>query len=407
MNQKPASTQILRGVGVFAILIAAIQFLLSGRMDLNSLSSHYIFLGINLLFNVLGIYSYKYWRELKTTRTFVSLSLLMVPVHMAQLGAFYLYQFNPQNSTIPNLLKLSLPDGSGLIVVSIVTFAVVISATILGFRILNREHAKSLIFSYLLGSFMFLLPFRTESFMGFGIGLLILESLITAVKLNTRKTPETRLSQLIVFIPSLILFARSFFYPIEVTFYIAIMFLLAIALYRYMWKLVDNESLAKFIQGSYALPLAFGLGQVAAWTSMTGLLAMIIFAIIIYCLSYNMLGKGDLFRYIASILTPFILVAVWADYGIIAEYISLLIPVSFMLVAYQFKEGGIFKLNFLTFILFFGQKTISIMSFQYLQNWYVLALLGAGIIFIAGFMERDLPRYTNMAKKIWNRFEES
>ena len=90
VKQDPSKKIILalRWIGGGAILLSSVQFMLAGKLDLNSIQTHYLFLALTCGLTLLGILTAKKIQDLATARIFLGLSLALIPPQIAQIGGF-------------------------------------------------------------------------------------------------------------------------------------------------------------------------------------------------------------------------------------------------------------------------------------------------------------------------------
>ncbi|MCP4911599.1 MAG: hypothetical protein GY909_00660 [Oligoflexia bacterium] len=382
----------IRLTGAVAIIISAIQFLISGKYDLNSLTTYLLFLGISLVMNLLGLFCYKYWKEYKTTRTFLSLSLAMVPVHMAQLGAFVLNRFNKPLDTVMEVFNLALPEGTNLYFITFLSMLITIPTVVTGFKVLFRERAKTLSCFFLFSALTFLIPSRNVYVSTVVFSGLLTGALYLAKKLNGHRTFENNLAKTMIFLPGLILLGRTFLYPLEASFYMILCFVLTLALYftpKDMFEKVETSSL---VQGLYVFPLFMGAIFAKDIFKVPVYSIFIVFTLIQYVLSYSLHTSGRSQRILSSFSTVIMMITIIAECSLVFELFALIIPIFMTVKAFQLKEKQSLQISFCSTLVFGGYILAGSFRLPNLDNWLALSIIGLVLIFLAGFLEKNLGK---------------
>lgn len=382
----------VRLTGAAAIIISAVQFLISGKYDLNSLTTYLLFLGISLVMNLLGLFCYKYWKEYKTTRTFLSLSLGMVPVHMAQLGAFVLNHFNKPLDSVAGVFNLNLPEGTNLYVISFLSLLITIPIVITGFKVLFREKAKVLSSFFLLSTFAFLIPSRDVYVSAILFSGLLSGAAALSMKLRGHRTFENSLAKVMIFLPGIILLGRTFLYPIEESFYMILCFALTIALFftpKDMFEKVETSSL---MQGLYVFPLFMGAIFAKDIFRLPVFSVFIGYTLIQYALSFRLHTPGRSQRILSSFSSLIMMITVIGECGFLVELLALIIPVFMTVKAFQLREKQSLQVSFCNSLVFGGFILAGSVRLPNLDNWLVLSIAGLILIFAAGYLEKNLGK---------------
>jgi hypothetical protein len=212
MDSVSKITKILRIVGGASLVCSTVHFIMAGRYDMNSLSAHYLFLGLNALLCVLGILAAKKFSEMKTARTFIGLSLAMIPAQMAQLGAYIYSRFNGIPENIPELAQFSVPTNANIQIISGISLVVLFPIIYLGFSTLFRSASVQYSLNYMMSSLAILLPYRNPETASVTVGALVLFNLTTLRQTSGLKTLEAKIAKAVLFIPSLIIVGRTFLF---------------------------------------------------------------------------------------------------------------------------------------------------------------------------------------------------
>ena len=287
------TTKVLRWAGGGALVLSAIHFMMSGRYDMNSLSAHYLFLGLNAFLCVLGVASSSYFKEVKTARTFITLSLAMVPSQMAQLGAFIHSRMSQVRGNIPEMMELSLPDGVNLLLLAGISLVILLPIIYLGFSILFRSQKRVLSLNFMVSSLAILLPFREHHFVGPLLIAILAINFLCLKSLPQQRTFEANVSKALIFIPSAIIMGRNLLYPNSGLFWAYSLGILTFFLFYFTPKFIENTERAKLLQGASVFSLLLTLSCLSSVFSFNFTMSSIIFVVIVQFMSFKSIGLGE------------------------------------------------------------------------------------------------------------------
>lgn len=385
MTSLNKTTSALRTFGVSALGLSALHFMVGGRYDLNSLTSYYLFLGLNLVLCLLGILSSKFLHENKTARTFLGTSLALVPVQLAQLGAFIFSRLYGVSSGVPEIVRFDLPSSSGLSFIIGVTLVFLIPITYLGFSIFNRNYRLQFTSLYLVSALTILLPFRSGWVANgllvglFGMAMYVLFRCIAL------KTKESKISQTILFIPFSIYLGRMMMHTQDAVFFFVVFCLIGGAIFFLASRVFECPKNAAAVQGSSILFFLIGFMAFAKNTNL--MLMFTLFILLVALLGYKSLGSGRGYRLAASVFAyPYVFAClVESDYTVM----GLIIPMVLLAGSIYHKEKQALVSNTILFLMSTGCQVFRVIDFELINSWKTLAVGGIILIGVSGFMERN------------------
>lgn len=389
MNSENNVTGFLRGVGVISFILAAINFMVSGRYDLNSLHAHYLFLGVNVTIAILGILLRVFFNEKTSSKTFSGLSLALIPVHMAQLGAFIYSEYSYSDNSLPELLQLSLPDGTGLFFISSITILALSPMLYFGFKTLYQDKSNEHIKLYALSSLLILIPIREPSIIyGLIFTSCIANYFFSIIRMNFERI-EAKISATILYIPSAIMLGRLAFYPKDSLFYViftATATFLIFSIKRNMKKETHLDigmsifgNLSLFFL-SLSLYIYIGIKEIYMFATVYTALAIIV--------GYLTPRDGKVIRALASTFMLAIIVPSIKNYESSYELLLLLVPTAMTFVSTQNKERYSLAVSVLTLLLSILILAAKFITIPNLGAWEVLTIIGISLILLSGLYDK-------------------
>lgn len=159
-------SNLLRIMGGFSVVASMSLFLLRGWDAGNDINRYYLLLSQTLLLGLGGFALSYLMKENKGARVFLGLGLLSVSANMTTLGAL-IYSFVPWDGGLadyPSVAQWSASDSLSIGLASCSAIAILLPATIFGFKVMARQSARPLAVVYLLSNAMLLIPIRDASF---------------------------------------------------------------------------------------------------------------------------------------------------------------------------------------------------------------------------------------------------
>lgn len=383
------NTNNIRIIGIFSIVLAAINFMVNGRYDLNSINTHYIFLGVNFLLAILGYISGKLMQDYKTSRIFISLSLALVPVHMAQLGGFIQSKFASIDSNLPDVFNIAINNNASLGIATIITIVLLSPITLLGFNILDRKHAKQNTLFFLIGSFLILYPSRESVITFILIFICLALNYFYSFRESKLLTIESKVAAAIVILPLCIMFGRLTYYPQDELFVMITSLSCAISMH-YFENNIDKNS-------NHITTLNF-LGM-CSWGVLTfGIISyfnLVDFSYFAFILA-SFLNIGSLLsrkknkgvRIFSAVLNLMGLLSVVLTFDITANLIAMIFPLISVTIGFVKKEKISFLLSIFTLVAGFINMLFDIISIPSIGTWQYLMSAGILLILSSGIYEK-------------------
>ena len=399
METSEKMTIFLRLVGVTAIVFAALNFLVSGRYDLNSIGMHYTLIGVNLALLSLGVIADKLFKEKKTATTFTALSLAMIPVHFAQLGGFILSKFDPIINTLPQLFNISLPPEKNVLIVAGVTLITLSPVIFICFKQLAPKKISTNSLIYLFSSSLILIPVR-EPNLNFAFALLsVIVFYFNILRFEKVNSFRANMLLLVHLLPSSLIVARLVYYPLDEIFFTFISLIVAGLSYAAVYKYEKKEDQAKSfnILGTIMLTIAYILIHSSfnlALTSLSGL----VWCLIIQAVTLKSKHAGNATRLISNCFLCLFLVVIFPTSTIFTKIALMPFPVITLLTSNYYKERDSFLISFIAFSLSSILLLRDLLVIPTLGVWPTLIIVGVLLILIAGVFEKKKDSILNYIK---------
>ena len=218
-------SSLLRIFGAIAVLASMSMFLMQGWSDTNDFERFCMMIGQTFLLGVGGFAMIKMFKEKKGARLFFGLSLVSVTTNFTTLGALVYSIFKRDDLSVayPDFALWQWQVDSTLTAMLSVGIAILflVPLSLLAFSVLARPAAKQLTLWYTAMNLLLLIPVRETAVIMLlvgvaGLGLMQLflskKNRLIDLSLFTWKTQEGRYARLILFVPLVIMLARSSFY---------------------------------------------------------------------------------------------------------------------------------------------------------------------------------------------------
>lgn len=381
-EQKP-QLRALRFIGGLTLLGSAGSFLLRDWSIVGSIPFYLKLLGLSVSLFTGGVLCARALREPKGARTFLTISLLTVPLNFAALGGV-LYASAQHSSWHAALLPLGL---GALVLLPITYFAMLTLA---------RARAKSLTAALFVSNLSLMVPVRDE---GVVCAMLVacfaaLSRLVwfSAGREVTLQTLEGRIARTALFGAPLILVARSaIYYPTSAFFWFVTATLIAVGLASTATKQATDwaRHLALGLSALFgfyaAVCLGFGLDLGLAWRFAFGL---VFWGVVLCALSTLFRSEARTvfaFGVGCCMLAALTLNLTWNWPGSLA---ALAIAIAGVTIGYSSGRLFSFTSGLLTSAITFFLLAVRTIDLGALPGWLWFSLLGAGAIVIASIIER-------------------
>jgi len=397
-------SNLLRITGGFSVVASMSLFLLQGWDAGNDINRYYLLLSQTFLLGLGGFALSYLMKENKGARVFLGLGLLSVSANMTTLGAL-IYSFLPWDGGLahyPSVAQWSASDSLSIGLALGSAIAILVPATIFGFKVMARQSAKPLTIVYLLSNAMLLIPIRDVSFSAALAAGMVFFTLAFSVKQcaknNALHTPEGKFSRLALFVPSIILLVRStWLYQANEVLYTA-MGLIVFMTLRVLALQMSSSSTARRIVELAALPVAMSTAIPAASLFDNLLMANIalpVFALIASALFVEVALRASYTRDKSSILACASLMLSFSflanllmDNGILAGLSTCLVGLVVVMMGHWISQRFIVALGITTGLLGLVNVLYGLLENVDFLNWTSLAILGAMAIIIGSVVER-------------------
>lgn len=220
-------TQILKALGILAIIGSGISFLLEGWGNLTGILKFAVyFLFITVLYASSEFSSLSSFKNI-----FASLFLGLAPTIYAQLGSFILDQSEKIPAHAMSFSPLRLEEGSPVILITVTSILLLVPMTVRAVKILQSSLVLADVSYLVVSGLVFLLPMRSSGYHAIVVLVLIslfylLNRKVTLLQLS-EKGMMVRLSGLLFFI------GRASLYETTEVFYSAICFVFSLLLLKF------------------------------------------------------------------------------------------------------------------------------------------------------------------------------
>jgi len=206
-------TKLLRGLGVFVIILASAIYLFQGSNGIDPIQRHWIFIGITALFGGLTWFLGGALKEMKGARTFISLAVASIPVLFTQLGSMIHALVVGKSAEMSTMLDFSLITVGNFTIIALLTSFISIPIILFGNRILARNQQKALTLFMILGNVLLLFPVRSlipvSSILIVAVIVLLRYIMKTYNSDSTVSNTEGTISLVTLFLPIVIIGLRT------------------------------------------------------------------------------------------------------------------------------------------------------------------------------------------------------
>ncbi len=385
---------LLRGFGAAAVLFSLYTFLFRGWEGSGDLFRYMMLLAHTGLLTIIALTSGYFFREGKSPRLLLMLSLVSVPVNFAILGAFIFSGMSDANPLdYPSFVAWSVGDLSAALQLSIAALVVLIPVIFIGFRALARGMSKSLSTLFVMGNLALLLPVRDPFWVllmasGLGVYTLFVSSK-TARQRTESKTFEGMISVLLQFLPVGILLGRNLWlYSPDLFVYTGILAMLFIAL-RHCSQFINGlstwsiglELTSVLVAIATGVSGGFALLNSGAPESIALLIGSAIAAGMTYEVAHRAKTIAELYRIIAVIiLVAGVLLNLMVFGGLGNALVGLSVGLAGIIASHYLKQRSLFIGGVV--LSFVGIVDLFIHGLQFFDFGYWVALVVVGVIAI-------------------------
>ncbi|MEQ1875421.1 MAG: hypothetical protein ABL958_02165 [Bdellovibrionia bacterium] len=387
--------QVLRWLGVVAILGAGVSFMLEGWSTLNSVEKYSAFLGFSLVLSLCGWAARKYFNDETGAKTFFGTAAAAATVNFVQLGAFMYSSVIGEAVNLPEIFQLQAPEEKTLIGLITVTLAVSVPMIWTGFRaMVPKPSSEMLAGLFFLLNTMFLIPSREPAHMAWVI--LIAFALMAYV---FRKLPILEgWPAALATVPFFVLVGRSLFHPADSVLYASLSFVSSILIFWIGGVASKNREASAFVQGISIVPMFFGWAYTAdAYRALGARDTVLLVSTTLTVMSFMSAGGGGFYRGFASILgvLAFAPAFFYSGFNVQAIVLSLAVSIIAIVLGYAKKEKIPFFTGLVAFAWFMVHHLWHAVRLQHLNLWFILGLIGVIILTGATVLEK---KYKNLVQ---------
>lgn len=408
-------TLALRSAGVVALIASAVVFMVQGFYLLDTMARFFSFFGVTTLMALLGLFMGIKMREGQSARTFLGLAAAATPVLFSQLGAMLYSSVNGAVATgLPKVLIVTAPSLAMAVGAAVGATVVLTPALYVGFGAFYRTRAQGLLLYLLIGCFLLLIPTRDANVIGAVIA--VWAAIMYATREQMQREDAGQKESLIAFClpmaPVAILAMRELFYLPTDLFGAATLAWLASFLGIVAPMCGAESSIRTVRQWAFAFAALswyfFGTEMIHLLPELkaAGLMLTIYPPAAFAMYRRDRCGRGSAFVGLAFGLATWASISTLIDgWGIVSALALAGLGCVVSVSGFAKHNSTLFKSGMLTAGC--GLIYLLSLSFRYFsaQPWLSLAILGIGVILLAGWIESNKHGFVQV-KSIWKqRFE--
>lgn len=417
-NDSPTKkvTAYLRWVGSILIIVSAVSFMLQGHDEILPAYRYWIGLGLTVLLCGGGLVCAYLFHETKGARIFFGLGAAFLPVQVSQVSAMIYAYWHGQAALQPQYRWLQFMDVSPAIIALdlVITSALLLLVSYACYAMLARKHLKTLLWAFLAGNLLLLLPLRDATVMPIVIAGLFVFLRQTERRLHndsSMRLPEGMAARALITLPLWIIAGRSLLHPTSS--------LLAIVLSAVVvaYGIFDIK---RYTQSTFLVYSGQWLGTFAAvaiWLIVLNqfdvdagsqLSALLPIAVILFALSGKVEFHARLYRLISSTLAVILSYAALFDQQTLAPIFAIAAGILLTVAGIRHREKFPFFSGNLCVIggfMFYWEYAVDIYA---TSPWISSIALGLAVILLASYMENKekqivaKSRYYFKELKHWN-----
>ena len=412
---------LLRLFGAAAVLFSLYSFLFRGWEGSDDLLRYGMLLGHTLLLVVIALGSGKIFREGKSPRLLMMLSLVSVPVNFAILGAFIFAGYNSVFAVdYPTYVAWSVGSLNTAIALALAACAVLIPVILLAFRTLVRGMSINMSALFVVANLVLLIPARDPiTIFVLASALAIVTLFISAKTAHQRtevKTFEGMIALMLQFLPLAILLGRSaWLYAADMLLFVGIAGTLFIIL-RHISVYLNERLTTSQVSNSRILALLNLVSLVLAQISGLALscflfeanindsIALVAGALTAAAMSYEIsiraIKKPCFYRCVAILVLtlPTLLNLIFVG-GVVASLTTLALGLACAVYSYHVQQRLLLIAGSIMVLAGMIDQLINTMSYFDFNYWLAMAAVGIVAIVLASLLESKGQQMKILAKK--------
>ena len=394
-------SRMLRILGAGGILLAAAIFTLQSWLTDGALGREASFLLFTVAIASGGLLCGVGLKESKGARTFLGLSLALVPAHALALGGLLYAATAGVQSWMPSMLRWEALGVGEVALALLIAIPILTAITAFAFSVLTPRISGVLAGSFLAGNAVLLLPVRgagVVALLGVLLGAYLLRQELRSVGRPELQTFEGYVARLLQFVPLGALFLRGGMHESAACLAAAATALVAAGLHLFPRIVpVHRSSVAGFQLAtgvaaflSWGFVLACDLPQLLLVGGVTIGVQMLPFALILFVLSVSTVGSGRGYRNTAVAVALFgALGELFTAMGFGSALIAIAVGIGALTYGTLAVERGYVVAGLGAVLaggVFYGMRAI---AFIQVAPWLGLAVLGAGAVLAGSLLERN------------------
>lgn len=417
-NSKSMTAKIttyLRWVGSVLIVLSAISFMLQGHDEILPAYRYWIGLGLTLLLCGGGLVCAYLFHETKGARIFFGLGTAFLSVQVSQISAMIYAYWHGQSALQPEYTWLQFMEVSPTIITIdfVITGLLLFLVSYASYSILARKYLKTLLTASIIGSVLLIIPVRDATFVPLIIAGLFVFLRHTEQHLHndsSMRLAEGMAARVLVSLPLWIIVGRSLLHPAS---YLLAVVVSAIVL---VYCIYDIK---RYTQSAFITYIAQWVGTLAAmaiWVIVLAefgvvgdqLSALLPVAIILFALSGQVSYHARLYRLVSALMTVALTYAAMLDGQTMAPVITIAAGMLLTIAGIKHREKAPFIMGNICVLggfLFYWEYAV---NFYSSAPWISSIVLGLVVILLASYIENKekqimaKSRYYFNELKNWN-----
>ncbi|SHE21642.1 hypothetical protein [methanotrophic endosymbiont of Bathymodiolus puteoserpentis (Logatchev)] len=417
-NSKSMTAKIttyLRWVGSVLIVLSAISFMLQGHDEILPAYRYWIGLGLTLLLCGGGLVCAYLFHETKGARIFFGLGTAFLSVQVSQVSAMIYAYWHGRDALQPEYTWLQFMEVSPTVIVIdlVITGLLLFIVSYASYSILARKYLKTLLTASIIGSVLLIIPVRDATFVPLIVAGLFVFLRRTEQYLHndsSMRLAEGMAARVLVSLPLWIIVGRSLLHPAS---YLLAVVVSAIVL---VYCIYDIK---RYTQSAFITYISQWVGTLAAmaiWVIVLAefgvvgdqLSALLPVAIILFALSGQVSYHARLYRLVSALMTVALTYAAMLDGQTMAPVITIAAGMLLTIAGIKHREKAPFIMGNICVLggfLFYWEYAV---NFYSSAPWISSIVLGLVVILLASYIENKekqimaKSRYYFNELKSWN-----
>ncbi len=414
-NSKSMTAKIttyLRWVGSVLIVLSAISFMLQGHDEILPAYRYWIGLGLTLLLCSGGLVCAYLFHETKGARIFFGLGTAFLSVQVSQVSAMIYAYWHGQSALQPEYTWLQFMEVSPTVIAIdfVITGLLLFLVSYASYSILARKYLKTLLTASVVGSVLLIIPVRDATLVP-----LIIAGLFTFLRHteqylhndSSMRLAEGMAARVLVSLPLWIIVGRSLLHPAS---YLLAIVVSAIVL---VYCIYDIK---RYTQSAFITYIAQWIGTLAAmaiWVVVLAefgvvgdqLSALLPVAIILFVLSGQVSYHARLYRLVSALMTVALTYAAMLDGQTMAPVITIAAGMLLTIAGIKHREKAPFIMGNICVLggfLFYWEYAV---NFYSSAPWISSIVLGLVVILLASYIENKEKQIMAKSRYYFNELK--